>query len=64
MRFCDAVESFRMLIRRAHHIHFQIGVAQLFVKIRRGALRFDGIFGRRCGDACGHAAPTAYFVTF
>jgi hypothetical protein len=53
-----------MVIRRAHHIHFRIGVAQLFVEIRREMIRFDGFLGRRCGDGCGHAAPTAYFVTF
>jgi len=63
MRFCDAAESLQTLIRRAHHIHFQIGVAQLFIKIRREVIRFDGFFGR-CGGGCGHAAPTAYFVTF
>jgi len=44
MRFCDAAESLQTLIRRAHHIHFQIGVAQLFVKIRREMVRFDGFF--------------------
>jgi len=64
MWFCDAAESLRMVIRRAHHIHFQIGVAQLFVKIRHEVLRFDGFFGRRYEGGCGHAAPTAYFVTF
>jgi hypothetical protein len=51
MRFCDAARDQQMLIRRAHHTHFQIGVAQLFVKIRREIIR-------------GHAAPAAYFVTF
>jgi hypothetical protein len=28
-----------MVIRRAHHIHFRIGIAQLFVEIRREMVR-------------------------